>query len=230
MLLLRLQHTAASRALLKGAVLCGLLLAPPTQTLADRGAFSVEGGALFSASRIPPGLGQGDAQSGTLGGGTIGVRYALRNNLEITASGTWFQPAPFYNDNTTIVHNGSSFTGQFQSRVGRMSAGLGGDYVLGTVWRLHAGGELGWSSVTFDRMDLIDLSDPANPRSFALGLGSRSVNGAFLAPRLGLEWTATDRLSFAITPRIELLFGHPQMTIVTIPITASYSWYGWFRP
>ena len=220
--------TGARRALLLGALLCAVLVTLPRGALADRGAFSLEGGALVSGTQVPPGLGTGDSQFGSLGGAILGGRYALRNDVEITASAAWFEKVSFYNDNTTVVQNGSSFPGQLQSRVGRISAGVGADYVLGTVWRIHAGGELGWSQITFDQMDLIDVSDPANPHSFGLNLGSRTVNAIFLAPRVGLEWAATDHLSFAITPRLELLFSEPRMTAFTIPITASYSWYGLF--
>ena len=78
-------------------------------------------------------------------------------------------------------------------------------------------------------MDLINVAtDP--PTSFGdIGARTTTLDGIVVAPMAGIEWAVTDHLSFAITPRIEFLLGEPKMTAFTVPLTASYSWYGWFR-
>lgn len=202
----------------------------PTVALGDRGAVSLEAGGILSASRVPPGIGTGESVFGTLGGATVGARYAVSNNIEFGVSALWLDGAQFNNDATTITSSGSgSFTGQLQSEVSRIGAGVNARYVRGLVFRWHVGGELGWSRVSFRKIDLINVAtDP--PTSYGdVAPRTRTLDGIVVAPMAGLEWMATDRLSFAVMPRIEFLLGEPQMTAFTIPITASYSWYGLFR-
>ena len=187
---------------------------------ADRGAFSLEGGGIVSAARVPPGMGTGESVFGTMGGATLGVRYALDNNLELTASGVWTNPVPFHNNDTTVVTSSSPFTGQLYSEVNRVGAAVGADWVTGLVFRFHAGVEAGWSRIAFTNLNLVDAG---------VALGSRNVDGIVLAPRIALQWMATDNLSFAVSPRVEFMLGEPQMTAFSTSITASYSWYGWFR-
>jgi hypothetical protein len=206
-----------------------LAIAAPFATQADRGAFSVDAGAVLSAARVPPGVGSGDSVFGSLAGATLGARYAFRNYLEVSATAVWFQGAPFYNDNTSITTKDGVFVGQAQSRVNRLGGTVGAHYVTGLVWRLRVGAEVGWSRLVFERIDLVDVSDPSSPWSFGLALGDRTVDGIVVAPVAGLEWMVTDHLSFAITPRIDFLLGEPTMTAFSVPITASWSWYGWFR-
>jgi hypothetical protein len=71
-----------------------LAIAAPFVVLADRGAFSVDAGAVLSATRVPPGVGNGDSVFGSLAGATLGARYAFRNYLEVSANAVWFQGAP----------------------------------------------------------------------------------------------------------------------------------------
>ncbi len=190
----------------------------PGLARADRGATSMEGGAIASGVWVSPPVGTGDSVFGTLGGATLGARYALRSEIEVTATGTWFRPVPFYNDHTTVTANGSSYTGQLASRMSRMGATIGADYVHGLVFRFHVGAEVGWSRVTFSHVQ----------HSQGLDFPDRTIDGLAVAPRIGLEWAATDHLSFAVTPRIDFLLGEPQIAF-TIPLTIAWSWYGWFR-
>jgi len=206
-----------------------LMIAMPVAALGDRGAFSVDGGGVLSAARVPPGVGNGDSVFGSVAGVTLGARYAFRNDLEVSANGVWFQEEPFYNDNTSVTTPDGVFVGQAQNRVGRLGATIGAHYVTGLVWRLRVGAEVGWSRLVFRHLHLVDVSDPTSPRSFGLRLGDRTVDGIVVAPVAGVEWIATDHLSFAITPRIYFLLGEPTMTAFTVPITVSWSWYGWFR-
>jgi hypothetical protein len=160
---------------------------------------------------------------GTIAGATIGARYALSNSVELTGTVDWFAAVPFYNDNTVIVNGNGTFRGQLQSRLSRYSAKAGAQYVRGLLWRVRIGGEVGLTRLISDRLDLVDMA-PALPRSFGLPLGSRSTDHLVASALAGLEWVASDHLSFAITPRVELAFG-AGLTSITVPLTVAYSWY-----
>jgi hypothetical protein len=208
-------------------LLLALLL--PGAARADRGALSLDGGVILSAARVPPAIGTADSTFGTIGGATIGARYAVSNNLECGLAGSWYRQAKFSHDNTTVSPSGTgSFTGQLQSEVGRYGVGVNLQYVGGLTLRWHLGGEIGWSRVSYSNIDLVNVAtDP--PSSFGnVGATSKTMDGIVVAPMAGLEYLVTDHLSFAITPRIEFLLGEPAMTAFTIPITVSYSWYGLF--
>jgi hypothetical protein len=200
-----------------------LAFAVPAVALGDRGAFSLEGGGVLAAVRSEPALGAGDAVTGTVAGATLGTRYALTNHLEVTAILDWFAAAPFYNDATVVVTSNGAFRGQLQSRVSGYSAKLGAQYVHGLTWRVRLGGEIGWARVNAQQLDLVDVTT-STPRSFGLGLGSRSSDHLVVSGLAGVEWAVSDRVSFAVTPRVEFPFGGGLMAI-TVPITVSYSWY-----
>jgi hypothetical protein len=218
-----LRFARSSRGLL-ATTMCFALLTLPASARSDRGAFSVDGGVVFSAARVPAGIGAGDAVNGTFGGAGLGVRYALSNNVEIGMSGAWFEAERFYNDNTTIVTPNGIFSGQLQSSVQRMQAGLGVHFVTGFVWRLRVGAELGWSRVVFRRLDLVDVAGESRSRSFGLALGDRTVDSIVIAPMAGVEWMVSDHVSLVITPWLELPV-NGGLAAVTVPITLRYSWY-----
>jgi hypothetical protein len=187
----------------------------PERALADRGALSLEGGGIVSAARLPPPVGTGDSVSGTMGGALLGVRYALRNNLEVTLAGTWLSPVWFYHHGVSVpCAAGATCVGDMGSRVGRTTAAIGADYVTGLTFRLHVGAEAGWAAMTYERVT----------HTQAAVAPSRTVTGVLVTPRIGLEWAATDHLSFAITPRVDLLLSEKQIAY-SVPFTASYSWY-----
>ncbi len=209
-------------------VMAILVVAGPLNAIADRGALSLEAGGIVVGVRAEPAVGAGDAVTGTVGGVSVGTRYALSNHLELTGTLDWFTPAAFYNDNTVITTSNGTFAGQLQSRLGGYSASAGARYVTGLVWRLHAGAEVGWLHRSFTRIDLIDVSRPAYPTSFGLGLGTRKADNVMVSPMVGIEWLVSDRLSLAVIPRVQLMLGSPGAVWVTVPLTISYSWYGLF--
>jgi hypothetical protein len=200
-----------------------LALATPIGALADRGALSLETGGVLAGVRSEPAVGTGDAVTGTVAGVTLGTRYALSNRLEVTGTADWFASAPFYNDNTVTTTGNGTFRGQLQGRLSRYSAKVGAQYVQGLTWRVRVGGEIGWTRVSTERLDLVDVT-PAVPRSFGLGLGSRTADHLVVTGLAGVEWAVSDHVSFAITPRVEFPFGGGLMAI-TVPVTVSYSWY-----
>lgn len=200
-----------------------LAAALPAVALADRGALSLDAGGLVAGVRSEPAVGTGDAVNGTVAGVTIGTRYALTNRVELIGTVDWFAAAPFYNDDTVITTGNGTFRGQLQGRLSRYSAKVGAQYVRGFVWRVRMGGEIGWTRVTADRLDLVDVA-PAVPRSYGLALGARRQDHLMVTGLAGVEWAVSDHVSVAITPRIEFPVGGG-FAAVTVPLTVSYSWY-----
>jgi hypothetical protein len=180
-----------------------LAAALPLVALADRGALSVEAGGVLAGVRAEPAVGAGDPVTGTVAGVTIGTRYALSNSVEVLGTVDWFAAAPFYNDDTVITTGNGTFRGQLQGRLSRYSAKLGAQYVQGLTWRVRVGGEIGWTRVITERLDLVDLT-PAVPRSFGLGLGARREDHLVMTGLAGVEWAVSDHV---------------------VPLTVSYSWY-----
>ena len=213
------------RPLLAAAVLAALA---PVCARADRGALSLDAGALLSATRIGPGFGRAADLTGSLAGASVGVRYALQNYLEITAEGFWLEPVRYYWDGTTVLTPNGAFLGQAQSRVGRWGGALGVRWVTGMVFRLYAGFELGFERLGYTDPDLVNTAQPLGARSFGLPLADRAVSGVALAPLVGLEWTFADHASISISPRLEFL-PSASMTAITVPVTLSWSVYGWPR-
>ena len=211
-------------------LLAGLLAAAaPVGTLADRGALSLDGGAVVTGVRVGPAVGEGDSVTGALVGVTIGTRYAFAHHLEICGTIDWYAPAWFYNDNTVISTSNGVFTGQLQSQLSAYSVQVGAQYVTGLIWRLRAGALVGWLHRSYTQIDLIDVSQPGAPRSFGLGLGSRTVDNLVVSPIVGIEWLVGDHFSLAVTPRVEVVVGSPGAVWLSIPLTLSYSWYGVLR-
>jgi hypothetical protein len=202
-----------SRVALLAAV--ALLALSPAVSHADRGAISLDGGGLVSGLKTPPPVGTGDSVLGTTAGAVIGARYALQNSLEIYAQGSWYSPVSYFHDNTQVMSLGTPVTGKLQSKVGRIGAVAGADYVMGYVWRLHLGGQFGWSNVTYDNVQ----------HSSGLTFGTKSVDYLVVAPRAGLEWAVTDHFSVTVAPTLELLLGSASVTAFTLPVFVSYSWY-----
>jgi len=206
-------------------VVLAALLAPALAT-ADRGALTLDAGAVLSGSRIPPGAGAGEAVSGTVGGASLGVRYALRNDLELGLRGEWFKPAPFFQDGTTVTTPDGVFAGQAQARVGRQGAALGARWVHGLIWRLHAGLEVGWMRLSYESLDLVDVSDPGTPRTFGLALGSPSRSAFVVSPSVGIEWGISDHLSASLALRLDVAPGHTELSALSVPLTVGWSFYG----
>jgi hypothetical protein len=192
---------------------------------ADRGALIVEVGPVLSGARIPPGAGAGASVAGTLGGVSLGVRHALRNDLELTARGEWFKAASFFQDGTTVTTPDGVFSGQAQARVGRQGAAVGARWVHGLVWRMTAGLEVGWMRLSYESLDLVDVSDPGTPRTYGLALGSPSRSAFVMSPAAGVEWSVTDHMSASIALRLDFAPGRADLSSITVPLTVGWAFY-----
>ena len=198
----------------------------PVMARADRGALSFEAGPVLSGARIPPGAGAGASVAGTLGGVRLGVRYALRNDMELTARGEWFKAASFFQDGTTVTTPDGVFSGQAQARVGRQGAAVGARWAHGLVWRMTAGLEVGWMRLSYESLDLVDVSTPGTPRTFGLALGSRSRSALTVSSSMGVEWAISDHVTASLSLRLDAAPGQGGLSALTIPVTVGWSFYG----
>jgi hypothetical protein len=208
-------------------VAAAVLVAVPAGARADRGALTLElSPARTWWPRMGSSVGSGSGVNGTTAGGLLGIRYALRHDLELTVSGFYEAPADFTNPNTTSGTDAGPLTGTLTARASRWGALLGGRWVHGLVWRWFVGGELGWAQQTFTKLDLVNVSDPSNPQSYGLGLADRSRGALIISPLAGVEWQFVDHWSVAVTPRVQVMLGGVGRVAVVVPVSVGYSWYG----
>ncbi len=210
------------------AIVAGLVAIAPRSAQADRGALTVELAPVITWwPSMGPAVGSGSGVNGTTGGGLIGIRYALRNDLEFTASGFYERPADFTTPGTTVDTEAGPLTGTLTARTSRWGLLAGGRWVHGLVWRWFVGGELGWLQESFTQMDLINVSDPSNPQSFGLALADRTGGAFVISPLAGVEWQFKDHWSLAFTPRVQVMVGGVGKVGVVLPVSVGYSWYVW---
>jgi hypothetical protein len=103
---------------------------------------------------------------------------------------------------------------------------LGARWVQGLVWRWFVGAELGYAQQQIKGVDLIDVSDPANPHSFGLAFPVQNEGAFVLSPLAGIEWQFADHWSVAFTPRLQVMLGGVSRVAVVLPVSIGYSWYG----
>jgi opacity protein-like surface antigen len=213
------------RLLLAAMLLASVVLPAPAS--ADRGALTLEAGpALTWWPSMPPAVGSGAGINGSAAGGVVGVRYGLRNNLELTASGFYEAHARYTHPGVTVETDAGAFTGTLSSETSRWGLLAGARYVTGLALRFYVGAEVGWSQQSYTKLDLINVSDPSNPHSFGLGLTDRTRGALVVAPLAGVEWQVTDRWSVSCTPKVQVMLGDVGRVAVVLPLTVGYSWYG----
>jgi hypothetical protein len=204
-----------------------IVAAMPALAVADRGALTLEVSPAFTwwPAWGPP-VGSGSGVSGWTAGGLLGLRYAVRNELELTATGFYEVPADFTNPGTTVDAGTVPLTGTTRATVSRWGVLLGARWVQGLVWRWFVGAELGYAQQQIKGVDLIDVSDPVNPRSFGLEFPVQNEGAFVLSPLAGIEWQFADRWSVAFTPRLQVMLGGVSRVAVVLPVSLGYSWYG----
>jgi hypothetical protein len=209
-----------------GFVLLLTVAGLPSPAAADRGAVTVEVGGSMRLGAVSPSIGAGDSVTGTLAGPCLAVRYALTDRLELGVSAFWDTRAPFVHEPVAVTTASGTSSGALTQDIARWGAALGLRYALvGLVWRIPLGLDVGWAHLSATKRDLLDVSDPRAPTSLGLTLGDGTADHVLLAPSLGLEWLATDHLSFSIMPRLELLLGTGSTVGVVVPLTVGWSWY-----
>lgn len=201
------------------------LAAVPASAAADQGALTLDLGPVLTFVGALPSQGSGSAILATGGGGALGVRYALSNDLELSASALWEAPADYFHTGVAFGTQTGGVRGTLSERVQRVGALAGARYVRGYEWRLHLGAEIGWSREAFTRRDLLDVSDPGNVHSFGLGLQDRTTNSLVLAPLVGVEWQFADHWSVSVVPRVQFFLGGSNRVGLFVPVSVGYSWY-----
>jgi len=210
---------------LLAAIFAVALAGAPAAAGADRGALTLELGPSLSLLSASPSQGAGATTLATGGGGTIGLRYALSNALEVGGFALWETAADYFHSGVELSTATGQVRGTLAERAQRYGALAGVHYVRGFVWRLHLGAELGWTREAFTRRDLLDVSDPSNVHSFGLGLGDRTTDLLVVAPVAGVEWQFADHWSVSVMPRLQVLVGGSSRVGLLVPVTVGYSWY-----
>ena len=201
------------------------IMLPPAAAVADRGALTLEAGGFGSMSSLPPSVGTGSRVTGTSLGGILGLRYAPTGWLELSVGGFYEAPASYFHAGTVVSNDNGDFAGTLEGRVSSWGLTAGARYVHGLVWRYFLGLEAGFARQTAEQLDLIDVTDPANPRSFGLGLADQTTTALLLVPVAGLEWVASDHITVGLSSRLQLHLGEHSTVELLVPLTFSYSWY-----
>jgi hypothetical protein len=205
-------------------VVAALAVAPATAD-ADRGALTLDLGPALSLLGASPSQGTGTTTLATGGGGVLGLRYALRNELELAGLALWEAAADYFHSGVVLDGPTGSVEGTLAERVQRYGVFGGLNYVRGYVWRLHLGGEIGWLRESYTRRDLLDVSDPANVHSFGLPLQDRTTDSFVVAPLAGVEWQFADHWSLSVMPRVQFLVGGTNRVALLVPVSVGYSWF-----
>ncbi|HVP68376.1 MAG TPA: hypothetical protein VMT17_14065 [Anaeromyxobacteraceae bacterium] len=199
-----------------GAALLAAWAAAPGETRADRGGLTLElGPSLAVSPRWPVPLRGATGFAAAAPGLVAGLRYATSNELELTLAGLFEAPAGGV---ASVVDGGGVVVSTASASVSTWGALFGVRFVFGLAWRFHLAAEMGWQHLACTRLS---ASDDAGGGT--AGGGGRDALA--LAVGAGLDWQATDRLSLALAPRLELLPGAPAVVIVLVPVTLGYSWY-----
>lgn len=193
--------------------------------LADRGAVSVEaGGGMSGLVVAAPYATEAKPLNSLAPAVLVGGRYALRDSLEVSGSAYFEFPVALWHNGVTVVTPNGSFPGSLTHQMYRYGGQAGARFVLGMVWRLHLGLELGWSHRVYSGFQHIDDTGAALV-DYKLGLPDFSTDNLVVAPVVGLEWAAGDHWSLAIMPRAQALLGPDATFALVVPLTFSWSFY-----
>ena len=210
-----------------GPIAAIALATAPGLATADRGALTLElAPSLAWWPSMAPITGSGSGVSGTSGGGLVGLRYGLRHDLDLTASGFYEAPVDFANTGTTVGTEAGPLTGTLTARASRWGVLLGARWVHGLALRWFLGGEVGVSQQTFARVGLVYPADPGTGTMFELKFPDKTRTALVLSPLAGVEWQLPGRWSVAFAPRVQVMVGGGGRVGVVLPVSVGYSWYG----
>jgi len=208
------------------AALLLLLANAPRSALADRGALSLDIGAGGTALALPaPYAPTSGSVLGTLFVASLGLRYAVRNWIELATSAEFEPPVTYFHNGVTVTTPDGSFPGTLKHRFYRYSAFVGGRVLTGSVWRFVAGADVGWSHRVYSSFQHINDLDPNNPRDYGLTLPNLTRDNLVIAALAGVEWAVGDHWSLSILPRYEQLLGPDSTFALSARLVFSWSWY-----
>ncbi len=203
-----------------------LLATTPRSALADRGALTLDIGAGGTALALPaPYAPTSGSMLGTSFLASLGLRYALRNWIELATSAEFEPPVTYFHNGVTVTTQDGSFPGTLKHRFYRYSTFLGGRILTGSVWRFVAGADVGWSHRAYSNFQHINDLDPNNPRDYRLALPNLNRDNLVVAALAGVEWAVGDHWSLSILPRYEQLVGADSTFALSARLVFSWSWY-----
>ena len=199
----------------------------PAVALADRGAVSVEGGAGWTTLNQPAPYAKPSAA--TLGGAasfSLGGRYGLSNDYELSLAGFFEPPVTYFHNSITIATSSGNFPGTLSEQQMRMGALLGLKRVWGSVFRFSLGLDAGWSHRAYSKLSALNDTHPNAIAAYdGLKLPDYSTDNVVVAPMAGLEWALGDYSSVSVCQRVEFLLGKESTWAVSVPVTFAWSWY-----
>lgn len=202
---------------------------------ADRGALTVDLGAGATLLLLPAPY---TADSGRLPStalmSRLGVRYALSDSFELAFSGAYEPRVSAYHSGVVVDTSAPGFTGLDAGRgpfegtlahdLERYALTTGARYVWGSVFRIHAGVDVGLAQRAYSNFEHFDTSS-GSARSHGLRLASYTTSSFLVAPLIGIEWAFHDKWSVSVLPRAEFLLGTDALIGVSVPVLLSHSWY-----
>ncbi len=194
--------------------------------LADRGAFSVEGGGGMTGLLLPTPYTQDTATTpGAAPSVWAGMRYALSNHLEVTLAGFYELPVTYFHNDTVTTTDAGRFPGTLAHTLTRFGGSAGLRVVHGSAFRLLAGIDAGWSRRVYTGFAALDDAAPGGPKSYGLALPDVTLDNLSLGATVGLEWSPQDHWSLALLPRAFALVGREPAVGLVVPFSFSWSWY-----
>lgn len=195
--------------------------------LADRGALSIDVAGGGVATAVPAPGAQGAKSTVAFDASVwLGVRYALSNSLELSASGFFEPPVTVFQNDITLLAESGAYPGTLRHTFMRYGAQAGARLVFGMVVRFHVGLELGWVQQAYSKLSHFDVSKPDGAVDYGLSLQDLSRPNVVVAPLAGFEWQAGDAWSLSVVPRMQLMLGVGGLSWAAIA-TAQFTW-AWF--
>lgn len=203
-----------------------LVVLAATPAAADRRAASVDvAGGLTATPVSAPGAQPAKSTASTSASVWLGLRYALSNQLELTATG-FYEPSVAVYQNGMVLHDAAGdFPGTLAHGFGRVGGQGGARFVTGLVWRFVAGLEVGAARRSWTNLAMLDDRIPTSPVDYGLTIPNRTDWSFVLAPTVGVEWAGGDHWSIAVLPRAQLLLAKDVSWAVVLPLQFSWSWY-----
>lgn len=208
---------------MRAPLLAMLLLS--SVALADRGALSVDIGGGGVATTVP--ALQVEVPKSTISFDVslwLGLRYALKNNLELSVTGFFEPPATIFQNDVRLATSSGTYPGTTRHLFMRGGAQAGARLLFGMRFKLHIGLEAGWCQSVYSEMQHFDVSRE-EAVNYGLGLSNVSQPSFVISPLLGIEWVGGDKWSLLVLPRAQLMLGGPLAWALVIPLQFSWSWY-----
>jgi hypothetical protein len=204
--------------------LAAVLAASPVW--ADRGALSFDFGAGLTSLCLPPPFARSGDRAWTLALSTsLGLRYAVTNQLELSVAGFDELPTEANHPGVLVATADSgSFSGTLHYQLSRFGVVAGARYVTGLVVRLVFGLEAGWSHRAYSAIQLLDATRLGAP-DLGLGLQDFGTDSLVLQPLAGLEWAFSDHWSTLLIARFTVLVGPEPAFGVSLSFSISYGWF-----